>query len=174
MFHQKCIQTFATHFLFRLVLDVQRFRNQKNRKCILRFFQGSSFVLSKDGAKLLVENVCKVPMVHLDDVFMGTNLHQLQKKPFIPYYSRCLIKLCRTGTYSQWRIRQAYIRWLRCLPLSVFKTLGQVLGISMAKLRNDIIDTWNYETFIVLLTGLSKFWVLDSSSHTILITSYYL
>ncbi|KAF1749027.1 hypothetical protein GCK72_025494 [Caenorhabditis remanei] len=39
--------------------------------CYPLFVQGSSFVLSKDGAKLLVENVCKVPMVHLDDVFMG-------------------------------------------------------------------------------------------------------
>ncbi|ULT84351.1 hypothetical protein L5515_019046 [Caenorhabditis briggsae] len=39
--------------------------------CYPLFVQGSSFVLSKEGAKLLVENVCKVPMVHLDDVFMG-------------------------------------------------------------------------------------------------------
>ncbi|CAI5455878.1 unnamed protein product [Caenorhabditis angaria] len=39
--------------------------------CYPLFVQGSSFVLSKEGAKLLVDNVCKVPMVHLDDVFMG-------------------------------------------------------------------------------------------------------
>ncbi|CAB3400761.1 unnamed protein product [Caenorhabditis bovis] len=39
--------------------------------CYPLFVQGSSFVLSKEGAKLLVKNVCKVPLIHLDDVFMG-------------------------------------------------------------------------------------------------------
>lgn len=39
--------------------------------CYPLFVQGSSFVLSRQAAKLLVENVCKVPMVHLDDVYMG-------------------------------------------------------------------------------------------------------
>ncbi|CAD6187193.1 unnamed protein product [Caenorhabditis auriculariae] len=39
--------------------------------CYPLFVQGSSFLLSREGASLLLENVCKAPLVHLDDVFMG-------------------------------------------------------------------------------------------------------
>ncbi|KHJ75190.1 N-acetyllactosaminide 3-alpha-galactosyltransferase, partial [Oesophagostomum dentatum] len=39
--------------------------------CYPRFTQGSSFILSRDGAQLLLSNICKAPFVHLDDILMG-------------------------------------------------------------------------------------------------------
>ncbi|KJH43803.1 N-acetyllactosaminide 3-alpha-galactosyltransferase [Dictyocaulus viviparus] len=39
--------------------------------CYPRFTQGSSFILSRDAARVLLENICQIPFVHLDDVMMG-------------------------------------------------------------------------------------------------------
>ncbi|XGW04122.1 hypothetical protein V3C99_015349 [Haemonchus contortus] len=39
--------------------------------CYPRFTQGSSFILSRNAAQVLIENVCKTPFVHLDDILMG-------------------------------------------------------------------------------------------------------
>ncbi|KAK6061593.1 hypothetical protein COOONC_00731, partial [Cooperia oncophora] len=33
--------------------------------------EGSSFILSRNAARLLIENICKTPFVHLDDIMMG-------------------------------------------------------------------------------------------------------
>ncbi|EPB78682.1 hypothetical protein ANCCEY_02201 [Ancylostoma ceylanicum] len=33
--------------------------------------QGSSFILSREAARVLLENICKTPFVHLDDILMG-------------------------------------------------------------------------------------------------------
>ncbi|VDM75012.1 unnamed protein product [Strongylus vulgaris] len=39
--------------------------------CYPRFTQGSSFILSRSAAQLLLDNICKTPFVHLDDILMG-------------------------------------------------------------------------------------------------------
>ncbi|VDL66828.1 unnamed protein product [Nippostrongylus brasiliensis] len=55
--------------------------------CYPRFTQGSSFILSREGAELLLTNVCRTPFVHLDDVMMGiiascVRLHQVHHDGF--------------------------------------------------------------------------------------------
>ncbi|CAI4225433.1 unnamed protein product [Auanema sp. JU1783] len=55
--------------------------------CYPRFTQGSSFILSREGARLLLDTVCKVPFVHLDDIFVGVisnciSLHQIHHDGF--------------------------------------------------------------------------------------------
>ncbi|KAK6759952.1 hypothetical protein RB195_021484 [Necator americanus] len=55
--------------------------------CYPRFTQGSSFILSREAAQVLLENICKTPFVHLDDILMGiiascTRLKQLHHGGF--------------------------------------------------------------------------------------------
>uniref|UniRef100_A0A0K0D230 Hexosyltransferase n=1 Tax=Angiostrongylus cantonensis TaxID=6313 RepID=A0A0K0D230_ANGCA len=55
--------------------------------CYPRFTQGSSFILSRKAAQVLLENFCRTPYVHLDDVMMGivascTRLQQLHHSGF--------------------------------------------------------------------------------------------
>uniref|UniRef100_A0A1I7X6C6 FERM domain-containing protein n=1 Tax=Heterorhabditis bacteriophora TaxID=37862 RepID=A0A1I7X6C6_HETBA len=56
--------------------------------CYPRFTQGSSFILSREGARMLLNNVCKVPFVHLDDVFMGNFSPLGAKMGLLPFLSR--------------------------------------------------------------------------------------
>ncbi|EYB96329.1 hypothetical protein Y032_0151g2811 [Ancylostoma ceylanicum] len=55
--------------------------------CYPRFTQGSSFILSREAARVLLENICKTPFVHLDDILMGiiascTRLEQIHHGGF--------------------------------------------------------------------------------------------
>uniref|UniRef100_A0A914VA23 Hexosyltransferase n=1 Tax=Plectus sambesii TaxID=2011161 RepID=A0A914VA23_9BILA len=40
-------------------------------KCYPPFVQGSSFIISADAARQVIEQICKFPFVHLDDIMMG-------------------------------------------------------------------------------------------------------